>query len=84
MKTKSTKIDQRFIPKDDGVPEHDVIIMRRATDPCRRILMQPLEIPHQPLPRWRRHPSKDPIFPRIPQLLHPKIGSFFEFLSFSI
>jgi hypothetical protein len=42
-------------PEYDGVPEHDVVVVWRAADPGGRVLLQPFEVPHQPLPRRRRH-----------------------------
>lgn len=44
--------ERKEIPKNDSVPEHDVVVLRGATNARRRILLEPLEIPHQPLPRW--------------------------------
>jgi hypothetical protein len=43
------------VPEYDGVPEHDVVVVRRAADPGGRVLLQAPEVPHQPLPRRRRH-----------------------------
>lgn len=45
-----------IIPKYDSIPHHYVVILRGATYASRRVLHQPLEIPHQPLPRRGRHP----------------------------
>lgn len=45
-----------IIPKYDSIPQHYVVILRGATYAGRRVLHQPLEIPHQPLPRRSRHP----------------------------
>ena len=49
----------RYIPKNHSVPQHDVVVLRCSTDSGRWILLQPLEIPHQSLPSWRRHGSRD-------------------------
>ena len=45
----------RFSPKDDSVPNHDIVISRSSRDSGRRILLKSLEISHQPPSRWRWH-----------------------------
>ena len=42
-------------PKYDSIPQHYVVILGGTTDPCRRVLLQPLEVSHQPLPSRSRH-----------------------------
>jgi hypothetical protein len=63
------KSSSAWLPEDDGVPEHDVVVVRRAADAGGRVLLQLLEVPHEPLPRRRRHlrpllPSKPRLRPR--------------------
>eukprot|EP00302_Diacronema_sp_CCMP2436_P053959 CAMPEP_0180065450 /NCGR_PEP_ID=MMETSP0985-20121206/8752_1 /TAXON_ID=483367 /ORGANISM="non described non described, Strain CCMP 2436" /LENGTH=149 /DNA_ID=CAMNT_0021995881 /DNA_START=748 /DNA_END=1197 /DNA_ORIENTATION=+ len=41
--------------KDDGVPLHDVVILGRAADALRWVVLQPLEVAHQPAPGGGRH-----------------------------
>lgn len=41
------------LPKNDSIPQHDVIVLRSTADTGGRILLQPLEIPHQSFPRRR-------------------------------
>jgi len=42
-------------PEDDGVPLHDVVVLRRPVDALRRVVLHPLEIAHEPSPCRRRH-----------------------------
>lgn len=50
-----TTVISHNIPENNGIPEHNVVIIWRTADASRRVLLQPLEIPHQSLPCWRRH-----------------------------
>nr|GMD58117.1 Os05g0182550 [Ipomoea batatas]GME01875.1 Os05g0182550 [Ipomoea batatas] len=54
---KRTSIPRSVIrPKNNSIPKHYVVVIRSTADASWRILLQPLEIPHQSFPRWRRHP----------------------------
>jgi hypothetical protein len=44
--------------------------VRRAADPGGRVLLQALEVPHQPLPRRRRHLGRR----RSPAPSNPRLG----------
>lgn len=46
-----------FIPKNHSIPQHYVIVLRCPAYARRRVLHQPLEVPHQPLPWRSRHPQ---------------------------
>lgn len=51
MKIKKNEVKEfESPPKYDSIPQHDVVILWGTTDSCRRVLLQPLEISHQPLP----------------------------------
>jgi len=45
------------LPEYNSIPQHDIVVLWSTTNSCRWVLLQPLEIPHQSLPRWSRHPS---------------------------
>lgn len=62
-----TTVISHNIPENNGIPEHNVVIIWRTADASRRVLLQPLEIPHQSLPCWRRH---------LHSLQSPKFKSF--------
>lgn len=43
------------LPKYHGIPEHNIVVLGSPTDACRRVLLQPFKISHQPLPCRCRH-----------------------------
>lgn len=44
-----------ILPEYYSVPQHNVVIVRCAADASWRVLLEPLEIAHETLPRRRRH-----------------------------
>lgn len=62
-----------YRPENDRVPEHDVVVLRRAADASGRIMLQTLEVAHQPLPGRRRHGDAPPPLQILQHLL--PIGS---------
>jgi len=44
-------------PEDDSVPQHDVVVSGGTADASRGVLLEPLEVTHQPSSCWSRHGS---------------------------
>ena len=56
LETKPVSTVLGSLPEYDSIPEHDIVVVWSTADTRRWVLLQPLEIPHQPLPCWSRHP----------------------------
>ena len=56
LETKLVSMVLVSLPEYNSIPEHDIVVVWSTADTRRWVLLQPLEIPHQPLPCWSRHP----------------------------
>lgn len=52
------------LPEYHSIPQHDIVVLRSAADAGRRIMLQALEVTHQPLARRGRHGARQPLTAR--------------------